>query len=128
LSDAESQYWTWTLGLLTAASACLLPVGSDAAGECDDDCGMALPSSDSAPVECGESFVAITPEVRLELEWSPADGQPAERAVHARSTTLRPHPSTRSQILAQPGPPIYLIAPSQSPPEAPVSADVSTIG
>lgn len=128
MSDAESQYWTWTLGLLTAASACLLPVGSEAAGECDDDCGMALPSSDSAPVECGEPLVAVAPEVRLELEWSPADGQPAEGTTHQASTSLRPHPSTRSQILAQPGPPIYLIAPSQSPPEAPVSTGLPVVG
>jgi hypothetical protein len=128
LSDAESQYWTWTLGLLTAASACLLPVGSEAGGECDDDCGMALPSSDSAPVECGEPIVAVAPEVRLELEWSAAGSQPAEQAVHDAPTSPHTHPSTRSQILAEPGPPIYLIAPSQSPPASPVSTGVSAVG
>lgn len=128
MSDAETQYWTWTLGLLTAASACLLPVGSEAAGECDDDCGMALPSSDSAPTECGEPFVSVAPEVRLESEWSPVDGSPAEQTAREVPTFVHAHPPTRSQLLARPGPPIYLIAPSQSPPATPVSTDVPAIG
>ncbi len=128
MSKAESPYWTWTLGLLTAASTCLVAVGSEAAGECEDDCGAAMPSSDSAPVQCGEMLVAASPQVRLLPDSTPSGGEADSPLVLEASAGIHRHASARSQLMIEPGPPLYLVAPSHSPPEPFVSAARSELG
>lgn len=118
VSNAESNRWTWTLGLLTAASACLVPVGADAAASGAD--GV---EASSCPCEAaalaGLVDVAVQVDHRTERRTTAGEASRRDRSEPDRRLPLRNLVRIRSQLLLEPGPPIYLVAPSQSPPGSP---------
>jgi len=116
VSQTDSHRWTWTLGLLTAASACLLPVSSEAADDCADNLEVTTPASDAALDQCVVAATARAAVISTTIEWTKARGGTTRRASTDVPAADSPIASERDQLLATPGPPIYLIAPSQSPP------------
>ncbi|MFB6351595.1 MAG: hypothetical protein ABEN55_20070 [Bradymonadaceae bacterium] len=116
----DSHRWTWTLGLLTAASACLLPVGSEGSTDEAEEFEVSTSASDAAATQAVFISAAHSVAVRTTVDWMPVIGDET-RATSSQPPTTRSHVrSTRSQLLRPPGPPLYLTAPTNSPPGASV--------
>ena len=118
MPQGESHRWRWTLSLLTAASACLVPVESVDSSEESSDPGVSIdPGEPSAPAEISTPTLHSR---RGDSEHS-TDGATAlvarDRLLPAQPTRLAaPAHPTLDQLLVEPGPATYLIAPSHSPP------------
>lgn len=119
MSNTDSRCWTWTLGLLTAASACFVPVGAEAAVDGAADRSDALETWNLSADPIGLRALpdsALQADHRTERRATSANESDTDRpALDARLPLLN-LVRTRSQLLLEPGPPIYLVAPSQSPP------------
>lgn len=119
MSNADSKRWTWTLGLLTAASACFVPVGAEAAvdGAVDGSDALETWKLTADPVGLqGLPDSALQSDHRTERRSTSATESDTHRSTRDFRLPLLNLVRTRSQLLLEPGPPIYLIAPSQSPP------------
>ena len=124
MANAEPHRVRWTLGLLTVASTCLLPISSEETADESVEIGVPTRTTDATPATDGPNpgDRLVTEETSENTDVTPASGDAGCRFTRRADSSPHPIPARTSQLLASPGPPIYRISPCHSPPARCASA------
>lgn len=120
MRNPQSEKWIWAVGLVTAATAFFSP--ADAPGDREAaDRGDVADMSEGFGDDARPRAVVLTPQLEETLR-APGNA-PATLAPHTAAPLERLGRGTTSArsaslLLHRPGPPVYLVAPRQSPPHS----------